>query len=100
MSELQLTIQVNAGVQKAESVCKSWRLSVSELHTYFVEKRHTKSVADRIVKDLQGDSGFFRGSGRLFRSPFASPSPEKNLRVGSIEGTERLSVPVAVLEPL
>jgi hypothetical protein len=25
---------------------------VSELHTYFVKKRHTKSVADRIVKDL------------------------------------------------
>ena len=25
---------------------------MSELHTYFVEKRHTKSVADRIVKDL------------------------------------------------
>jgi hypothetical protein len=25
---------------------------VSELHTYFVEKRHTKSAADRIVEDL------------------------------------------------
>jgi hypothetical protein len=52
VSELQLTAPANAGVQKAESVCKSWRLSVSELHTYFVEKRYTKSVADRIVKDL------------------------------------------------
>ncbi len=52
MSELQLTAPANAGVQKAESVCKPWRLSVSELHTYFVEKRHTKSVADRIVEDL------------------------------------------------
>jgi len=52
VSELQLTVQVNAGVQKAESVCKPWRLSVSELHTYFVEKRYTKSVADRVVQDL------------------------------------------------
>ncbi len=38
MSELQLTAPANAGVQKAESVYKSWRLSVSELHTYFVEE--------------------------------------------------------------
>ena len=52
MSELQLTAPANAGVQKAESVCKPWRLSVSELHTYFVEKRYTKSVADRVVQDL------------------------------------------------
>lgn len=52
MGELQLTAPANAGVQKAESVCKPWRLSVSELHTYFVEKRYTESAADRIVKDL------------------------------------------------
>ena len=51
MSELQLTAPANAGVQKAESVCKPWRLSVSELHTYFVEKRYIKFVADRVVQD-------------------------------------------------
>ncbi len=80
MSELQLTAPANAGVQKAESVCKSWRLSVSKLHTYFVEKRYTKSVGNPVVKDLKGYSGFFRGFGRLFQSSLASPSPEKNLR--------------------
>lgn len=52
MSELQLTAPANAGVQKAESVCKSWRLSVSELHTYFVEKRYIKFVADRLIQEL------------------------------------------------
>jgi hypothetical protein len=52
VSELQLTAPANAGVQKAESVCKSWRLSVSELHTYFVEKRYTESVGNPVVKDL------------------------------------------------
>jgi hypothetical protein len=52
VSELQLTAPANAGVQKAESVCKSWRLSVSELHTYFVEKRYRESVADRVIQDL------------------------------------------------
>jgi hypothetical protein len=51
VSELQLTAPANAGVQKAESVCKPWRLSVSELHTYFVEKMYTESVADRVVQD-------------------------------------------------
>jgi hypothetical protein len=87
VSELQLTAPANAGVQKAESVCKSWRLSVSKLHTYFVEKRYTKSVANPVVKDLKGYSGFFRGFGRLFRSSFASPSPEKNLRFDIFEAT-------------
>ena len=52
MSELQLTAPANVGVQKAESVCKSWRLSVSELHTYFVEKRYIKFVADRLIQEL------------------------------------------------
>lgn len=87
MSELQLTAPANAGVQKAESVCKSWRLSVSELHTYFVEKRYTESVADRIVKDLlrlpcpSGYNSFARKliclGGRseppLFKSSFWNP---------------------------
>jgi hypothetical protein len=50
VSELQLTAPANAGVQKAESVCKPWRLSVSELHTYFVEKRYTESVGNPVVK--------------------------------------------------
>jgi hypothetical protein len=52
VSELQLTAPANAGVQKAKSVCKSWRLSVSELHTYFVEKRYTESATDRVIQDL------------------------------------------------
>jgi hypothetical protein len=52
VSELQLTAPANAGVQKAESVCKSWSLLVSELHTYFVEKRYTESVGNPVVKDL------------------------------------------------
>jgi len=38
VSELQLTVQVNAGMQKAKSVCKPWSLLVSELHPYFVEE--------------------------------------------------------------
>jgi len=52
VSELQLTAPANAGVQKAKSVCKPWRILVSELHTYFVEKRHTKSAADRLIQEL------------------------------------------------
>jgi len=67
MSELQLTAPANAGVQKAKSICKPWSLLVSELHTYFVEKRYTESAVNPVVKDLQGYSGFFRGFGRLFR---------------------------------